>query len=366
MPGSVDVFSALTLARTPRVGPVTYKGLVARFGSPAKALEAMPDLAQRAGGKPPVPPGRASVEAELKEIEKGGCRLLVLGNADYPSQLAVLADAPSVLTLRGSAELLKGPAVAMVGARNASTIGRKLASTLAADLGKEGIVISSGLARGIDTAAHEGSLNSGTIAVVAGGINRIYPKENDALYWEIAERGSILSEMPWHAQPTAHLFPRRNRIVAGLALGVIVVEAAKKSGSLITAKLAGEQGRHVFAVPGNPLDPRASGGNHLIREGATLIRSAEDVLEGIGPMIGGVHVPSTPFRDAPMHAEPDEAARRAILCALSSVPVHADEVMRSAQIAGDVFAAAVVELELAGRIERHAGGRLALSAGEMM
>ncbi|MEO0412063.1 MAG: DNA-processing protein DprA [Pseudomonadota bacterium] len=366
MQASADAFSALTLARTPRVGPVTYKGLIARFGSPSAALDALPDLAQRAGGKPPVPPGSSIVEAELKEIEKGGCQLLILGQGDYPSQLAVLPDAPAVLTLRGSAELLKGPAVAMVGARNASTIGRKLATTLAADLGKEGVVISSGLARGIDTAAHQGSLNSGTIAVVAGGIDRIYPKENETLYWEIAERGGILSEMPWGAQPTAHLFPRRNRIVSGLALGVIVVEAAKKSGSLITARLAGEQGRHVFAVPGNPLDPRASGGNHLIREGATLIRGAEDVLEGIGPMIGDVYVPNVPFRGAPTSAEPDDAARQAILDALSTVPVHADEVMRSAQLTGDVFAAAVMELELAGRLERHAGGRLALSAEGMM
>ncbi|MEM7569525.1 MAG: DNA-processing protein DprA [Pseudomonadota bacterium] len=354
-------YSVLRLARTPRVGPVTYKNLVGRFGSASEALVALPDLAGRAGGKAPKPPSRQSVEAELEQIDKADCQLLVIGDALYPPALAALDDAPPVLTLRGSAELLKRPTVGMVGARNASTIGRKLAGSLAKELGQQGVMTASGLARGIDTSAHVGSLDTGTIAVVAGGINRIYPKENEALYWDIAERGSILAEMAWDAQPTAQLFPRRNRIVSGLSLGVIVVEAARKSGSLITARMAGEQGRHVFAVPGNPLDPRAAGANHLIRQGATLIRNAEDVLEDIAPMVSQVRGPETSFRPPPLSAEPDAQARESILAALSATPVHADEVLRSVNLPADVFAAAVVELELVGKIERHAGGRLALT-----
>lgn len=359
---SADVIASLTLARTPRVGPVTYNGLIGRFGTASAALEALPDLAGRAGGKAPKPPLKKMIEAELKTIESNGCQLLVMGKHPYPDQLAALPDAPPVLTLRGSADLLKGPAVAMVGARNASTIGRKLAAQIAAGLGQDGMIVSSGLARGIDTAAHEGSLTSGTVAVLAGGINRIYPKENEDLYWRIAEQGSILSEMAWDTQPTAQLFPRRNRIVSGLALAVLVVEAAKRSGSLITARLAGEQGRHVFAIPGNPLDPRAAGGNHLIREGATLVRNAEDILADLQPMIGHVQGPKSSFTGAAPEVEPDETARQAVLNALSTVPVHSDDVLRSTDLPSAVFAATLVELELAGRIERHAGGRLALSA----
>ncbi|MEM9288180.1 MAG: DNA-processing protein DprA [Pseudomonadota bacterium] len=353
----------MRLARTPRVGPVTFRGLVSRFGSAEKALEALPDLARRAGGKPPKPPSIASITAEIETLETAGCSLLTLGEANYPKALAALEDAPPVLTARGALSLLSEPMLAMVGARNASTIGRKLAMQLARDLGKNGMVIASGLARGIDTAAHMGSLHTGTVAVLAGGINRIYPKENDDLYWQIAEQGLILAEMPWDAQPTAQLFPRRNRIVSGLSLGVIVVEAAKRSGSLITARLAGEQGRHVFAVPGNPLDPRASGANHLIREGATLVRSAEDVLEDIGPMTTSIEGPAQSFSNTQVTAEPDAALRQAVLDTLSTVPIHMDEIARSLQVSAPLLNAAFVELELAGRLERHAGGRIALAAG---
>lgn len=356
--------AALTLARTPRIGPVTYTALLNRFGSPAAALEALPELAAKGGGKAPSPPSKQAIAQELETLDKEGCTLLVKGGTHFPPLLQQLEDCPAVLTLRGNASLLQTHMIGMVGARNASTVGRKLAATLAANLGRAGITISSGLARGIDTAAHQGSITTGTVAVVAGGINRIYPRENEALYWQIAEQGAILSEMPWNAEPKAHLFPRRNRIVSGMALGVIVVEAAQKSGSLITARMAGEQGRQVYAVPGNPMDPRAAGGNHLIREGAILIRSAEDVLEDLEPaMRSGVTMPSSGFSAAPMgDVETDERARATLLNTLSTVPVHIDDLIRDTGLPPEIIAAAALELELAGKIERHAGGRLALSA----
>lgn len=357
--------AALRLARTPRIGPVTFTALLNRFGTAHAALEALPDLAAKGGGRAPQPPRLSSVEAELSTLDKEGCQLLVKGDAAFPPLLAHLEDCPPVLTLRGNANLLQSPMIAMVGARNASTVGRKLATTLANDLGKEGMIVASGLARGIDTAAHQGALASGTVAVVAGGINRIYPKENKALYWEIADQGAILSEMPWDAQPQAHLFPRRNRIVSGMSLGVIVVEAAQKSGSLITARMAGEQGRQVYAVPGNPLDPRAAGANHLIREGAILIRDARDVMEDLAPSIGAVSMPAQPFQSAapaPLETATDAQARASLLDALSTVPVQLDDIIRDTGLAADLVSAAVLELELAGKLERHAGGRLARAA----
>lgn len=357
--------AALTLARTRRIGPVTYTALLNRFGSAAAALEALPSLAKKGGGKAPVPPSNAAIQQELEQIEAADCRLLVRGNADFPALLEQLEDCPPVLTLRGNASLLAKHSVAMVGARNASTVGRKLAATLASGLGQHGIVVSSGLARGIDAAAHVGALASGTIAVVAGGMDRIYPRENEDLYWQIAQQGAILAEMPWGARPSAHLFPRRNRIVSGLSLGVIVVEAAQRSGSLITARMAGEQGRQVYAIPGNPMDPRAAGGNHLIREGAILIRDADDVIEDLGPSMQGVAMPPSGFKNAPplpADIETDQAARTAVLNALSTVPVHVDDIIRDTGLGADIIAAVTLELELAGKLERHAGGRLALAA----
>lgn len=357
--------AALKLARTRRIGPVTYTALLNRFGTAAAALEALPDLAAKGGGKAPTPPSDAAIQQELEAIDGAGCKLLVRGNTDFPPLLEQLEDCPAVLTLRGNASLLTKHSIAMVGARNASTVGRKLASTLAAGLGQQGMVVSSGLARGIDAAAHMGALASGTIAVVAGGMDKIYPRENEKLYWQIVEQGAILAEMPWGAQPSAHLFPRRNRIVSGLSLGVIVVEAAKRSGSLITARLAGEQGRQVYAIPGNPMDPRAAGGNHLIREGAILIRDADDVIEDLRPSLRGLAMPPTNFRNLPHqggNVETDTAARETVLNALSTVPVHVDEIIRDTGLGADIIAAVTLELELAGKLERHAGGRLALAA----
>jgi DNA processing protein len=357
--------AALRLARTPRIGPVTFTALLNRFGTAHAALEALPDLAANGGGRAPQPPSLASVEAELTKVDKEGCQLLVKGDTAFPPLLAHLEDCPPVLTLRGNAKLLQSHMVAMVGARNASTVGRKLATNLASDLGKEAMIVASGLARGIDTAAHQGALASGTVAVVAGGINRIYPKENQALYWQIADQGAILSEMPWDAQPQAHLFPRRNRIVSGMSLGVIVVEAAQKSGSLITARMAGEQGRQVYAVPGNPLDPRAAGANHLIREGAILIRDARDVMEDLAPAIRAVSMPAPSFQSAPppqQDTATDGQARASLLDALSTVPVQLDDIIRDTGLSAERVNAAALELELAGKLERHAGGRLARAA----
>lgn len=357
--------AALRLARTPRIGPVTHTALINRFGTAQTALEALPDLAAKGGGKAPQPPSLYKVEAELGALDEAGCQLLIKGESAFPPLLAHLEDCPPVLTLRGNAGLLQSPMIAMVGARNASTVGRKLASSLARDLGKEAMIVASGLARGIDTAAHQGALASGTIAVVAGGVDRIYPKENEALYWQIAEEGAILSEMPWGAQPQAHLFPRRNRIVSGMSLGVIVVEAAQKSGSLITARMAGEQGRQVYAVPGNPLDPRAAGANHLIREGAILIRDARDVMEDLAPSIRAVSMPAPPFQSAAPAAQDmatDAQVRSSLLDALSTVPVQLDDIIRDTGLSAELVRAAALELELAGKLERHAGGRLARAA----
>ncbi|MEM6681826.1 MAG: DNA-processing protein DprA [Pseudomonadota bacterium] len=365
MGGGNEPIEVLQLARTPRVGPVTYSALIRRFGSAKAALAALPELAKRGGGKAPKPPARARIEDEIAALQEAGCKLLVKGSADFPPHLEALEDCPAVLTLRGHADLLNKPMIAMVGARNASTIGRKLASTLAAELGREGVVVASGMARGIDTAAHVGALEHGTVAVLAGGIDRIYPKENTELYHALCERGAVLSEMPWGAEPKAPLFPRRNRIVSGMSLGVIVVEAAQRSGSLITARMAGEQGRQVYAVPGNPMDPRAAGANHLIREGAILIRSAEDVLDDLAPQLSGVAMPRQTFLSqhiAHTTAQPDAAARARLLDALSAVPTLIDDIIRDTGLKPEIVAAAALELELAGKLERHTGGRLARAA----
>jgi len=365
MGGDQATIDALQLARTPRVGPVTYTALMGRFGTASAALAALPELASRGGGKAPKPPARAVIEEEIATLDKAGCTLLVKGGAEFPPHLSVLEDCPPVLTLRGNASLLLKPMIAIVGARNASTIGRKLAQTLAGALGHEGIIIASGMARGIDTAAHQGALSSGTVAVLAGGINRIYPPENEALYWQIAEQGAVLSEMPWDTEPRAQLFPRRNRIVSGMSLGVVVVEAAKRSGSLITARLAGEQGRQVYAIPGNPMDPRAGGGNHLIREGAILVRDADDILEDLRPTLQGIAMPELPFHGPTLCSadiETDDTIRTRLLSALSTVPTHIDDIIRDTGLKPEQVTAAALELELGGKLERHAGGRLALAA----
>ncbi len=285
-----EQIACLRLIRTPNIGPMTFSLLLQRYGSAAEALRAVPDLARR-GGRTLKPATRAIAEAELAANKSAGARLLFKGGHDYPARLGQFDDAPPVLSAKGAVHLLGRPGVAIVGARNASINAQRLAQSLAEDLGSEGYVVISGLARGIDAAAHNGALAGGTIAVIAGGIDVVYPSENTDLHESIAEAGLLLAEMPPGTQPTPRHFPIRNRIIGALALGTVVVEAAERSGSLITARETAERGGEVMAVPGSPLDPRSQGCNHLIREGATLIRDIADITECLSRPIGA-SVPS--------------------------------------------------------------------------
>ncbi len=348
----------LQLARTPNVGPVTFSQLLARFGSAAAALDAVPRLALRGGGVPPKAPDRDQIARELEMLAAYGGRMIASCEDEFPHGLKALDTPPPAISVLGHATLLRREMIAMVGARNASALGRKLAQTLAAALGESGLVVVSGMARGIDTAAHEGALASGTVAVVAGGADIIYPPENRPLYDRLRHEGAIVSEMPLGEQPQARHFPRRNRIISGLARGVLVVEAAEGSGSLITARYALEQNREVFAVPGSPLDPRARGANRLLRDGATLTETAEDVLAvlrpilGAGfdePMRGGITAP-----DALTDADADRV-RRIVEEALGPSPVRVDELIRVCDAAPPAVIAVLLELELAGKLTRHPG-----------
>jgi DNA processing protein len=318
---------------------------------------------------------RAEAEAEVAKLHRAGARLVCWGEPGYPSALAAIEDAPPILTVLGQAQLLQRPMIAVVGARNASANGRRFARDLAAELGLGGLVVISGLARGIDAAAHLGALETGSVAVVAGGADVVYPAENRGLHDALAHQGAIVAELPLGTEPQARHFPRRNRIISGMALGVVVVEAAARSGSLITARFALEQGREVFAVPGSPLDPRARGCNDLLRHGATLTENAADVLSQLGPQLSGVEPPRPipsiptippaispsasrggwgPSRDA---AEPtgDEGELELILERLGPTPVAVDELVRQCQMSAAAVATLLLELELAGRIERHPG-----------
>ena len=352
----------LRLARTSGIGPVTWRELTRRFGDAEAAIAALPDLAARGGGRaPPVAPP-AIADREIAAVARLGARHLFLGDPDYPALLAELDSAPPVLIVRGDLKLAARPVVAMVGARNASAAACRFARELAHALSSEGVTIASGLARGIDTAAHAGSLAGGTIGVIASGIDIAFPPENAELQEAVATRGLLIAEQPPGAEPKARNFPSRNRIIAGLALGTVVVEAAPKSGSLITARLANEAGREVMAVPGSPLDPRAQGCNLLIREGATLVQSAADVLEAVRPLDARmVRAPAAGWGGPPSAAEPDDADRARVLSLLGPVPVAADELIRQSGLTPASVATILLELELAGRLERHAGGRVALT-----
>ncbi len=354
----------LRLIRSANVGPVTYFQLIARFGSAAAALEAIPNLAARGGGRTPVIASMAEVEAEMRAVEKLGARYLFVGEGLYPPLLAELDTAPPALIVRGDLRLLERPAIAIVGARNASAAACRFARALAHDLSGEGVLVVSGLARGIDTAAHQGSVETGTVGVIASGIDIAFPPENAALQDRVAREGVLVAEQVPGREPLARHFPSRNRIIAGMAMGTVVIEAAPKSGSLITARLANEAGREVMAVPGSPLDPRAQGCNELIRDGATLVQNAGDVLEAIRPMSAMMRAPADRWRagptEAPRAVEPDDAARRAITDLLGHTPVAVDEVVRQSGAHPAVVATVLLELELAGRLGRHAGGRVSL------
>ncbi|MEN2786295.1 DNA-processing protein DprA [Sphingomonas qilianensis] len=357
-PGAV---ARLRLIRTAQIGPVTYRQLILRFGDAAAAIAALPGLAQRGGGRAPAVADASLAERELAKVAKLGGRHLFIDDPGYPALLAELDDAPPVLTMRGNSALLQRTTVAMVGARNASAAACRFARQLAFQLADDGIAVVSGLARGVDTAAHVGALEGGTIGVIAGGLDVAYPPENAALQERIASEGLLIAEQPPGTEPRARHFPFRNRIIAGLAVGTVVVEAAPRSGSLITARLAGEAGREVMAVPGSPLDPRAQGCNGLIREGATLVQSAADVLETIRPIDARmVRAPALGFDGAP----PDDASdadRWDLIALLGPVPVGVDELVRQAGLAPAIVQTVLLELELAGRLERHAGGRVALA-----
>ncbi|MEE8545475.1 MAG: DNA-processing protein DprA [Alphaproteobacteria bacterium] len=356
----------LRLIRSENVGPVTFNQLLRRYGSASAALEALPELARHGGrsrGLKVFP--RAAAERELEAVRAAGAELVAIGEPAYPAPLAAIYDPPPLLAVKGHMHLLKRPAFAIVGTRNASAAGVRFTERIAAELGARGLVIVSGLARGIDAAAHRGALGSGTAAVFAGGIDVVYPTENEALAADIAETGVILAESATGIQPQARHFPRRNRLISGLALGLLVVEAAPRSGSLITARMALEQGREVFAVPGSPLDPRSRGPNGLIRQGATLTENAEDVmaaLEGVmrRPLEERERVD---FAKAEPAAAPEEelaAARHSVTEKLAPTPVEVDELIRQCQLTAPIVLTVLLELELAGRLERHPGGRVSI------
>jgi len=344
----------LRLARTPNVGPVAFDHLLTRFGSAQAALEALPRLVQR--GATPRPPSHDDAERELEAGDRVGARLLLSGDPDFPSLLKALDPPPPLIWVLGDAGLLsRPPAVGVVGARVASAAGQRFARGLALELGQAGCLIVSGLARGIDGAAHEGALATGTVAVLGGGVGDIYPPEHAKLYDRIAEQGAIVSESPPDHRAQARDFPRRNRLISGLSLAVVVVEAELKSGSLITARLAAEQGREVLAVPGSPLDPRARGTNDLIRQGAAVCEGAEDVLRVLEAMNGVREREREPWGGPPLD-EPDAALKDRVAALLSPTPTFCDDLVRALGAPPPAVFAALVELSLAGEAEFGPGG----------
>ncbi|MBV9077697.1 MAG: DNA-protecting protein DprA [Methylobacteriaceae bacterium] len=384
----------LRLIRTDGVGPANFRRLVNQFGGAGAALERLPDLLRRRGLKPVAIPNRAEAEREIEALRRLGAILVARGEPGYPTPLAAIEHAPPLIAVRGSIEVLRRPAIAVVGSRNASAAGGAFTQRLAAELGREGYVVVSGLARGIDTRAHRAALATGTVAVLAGGHDRVYPAENAPLIDAIvAEGGAVLTEMPLGWEPGGRDFPRRNRIVSGLAYGVVVVEAARRSGSLITARMALEQGREVFAVPGSPLDPRAEGTNDLIRSGATLCAAAEHVTAVLTPLLSaetfaardelgepapghdlaerlwdeldlfGEEPPREPqlFREEPEPPPVALTAREHVLALLGLSPVPLDDLVRQSGLPPRELQPLLAELELAGRIERQ-GGLVTLAA----
>lgn len=348
----------LRLARTSQVGPVTFKRLIEHFGNATNALAALPELAKRGGQRHPQKTLSEEVaEAELTATKERGARILMSCEPEYPDLLKTLDPPPPVITVIGPLDPDASPCCAIVGSRNASAIGIRFAHDLAIDLGRAGITVVSGLARGIDGAAHAGSRKTGTIAVLAGGIDHIYPPEHADLHQDIANEGLLVTESRLGAKPTARDFPRRNRLISGLSLGTVVIEAAMRSGSLITARLAAEQGREVMAAPGSPLDPRAKGANKLIRDGAALIENADDVLDILRQAKRPVTAEPGPtgFEQKDL-AETDSSTREKIVSLLSPSPVPVDELVRTSGVPAGVVQSVLIELELAGRASILPGG----------
>ena len=385
----------LQLIRSENVGPVTFRELLRHFGSAGAALAGLPELAARSGRRVRIA-SRAEAEREIDHLGRGGGQLVAIREAAYPAWLKAIDAAPPLIAVRGSLEALARPMIAIVGARGASAVGCRLAERLARDLGEAGFVIVSGLARGIDAAAHQAALAGGTVAVFAGGLDRLYPPENAALADRIlAAGGAHVSEMPLGWEPRSRDFPRRNRLVSGMAAGTLIVEAAQRSGSLITARLAGEQGRAVFAVPGSPLDPRAAGTNQLIKQGAHLVTEAADILDILAPMIGTSFAPQSDWlagrggdglaepqpdrvaifadtdaveaefgaeneADDRLRGDPAESDRERLEEALGPAPTEIDALIRFTGLTPALVQVLLLELDLAGRIEHHAGQRVSL------
>lgn len=363
-----NLLDVLRLIRTLNVGPVTFFHLIQRFGTAAKALEALPDLARRGGRRSPLSPcPEEQAFKEMEAIVAFGARPILYGAPDYPRLLLNINDPPPFITALGHMALWEKDCVALVGARNASANGCQFGQKLARELGEAGLTVVSGLARGIDAFVHKGSLGTGTVGVIAGGIDTIYPPENGPLYAQIRESGAIVSEQPFGMAPFSGSFPGRNRIIAGMSLGTVVVEASLKSGSLITARLAAEYGRELFAVPGTPLDPRSKGCNHLLREGAHMAESAGDILQGLNPLR------NTPLAErvrAPYMAEAAETmvpeaelarARKILLDKIGPSAVAIDELIEQCETSAPVVLTILLELELAGRLKRTAGNKVYLS-----
>jgi DNA processing protein len=354
----------LRLIRSDNIGPRTFRTLLNHCGGARAALAALPELARCGGASRPARIGsREDAEQEIEAARAIGVRFVALGEAEYPARLQSIDDAPPLLAVRGNTDVLASPMVAVVGARNASAVGVKFAERLARELGEAGFVIASGLARGIDAAAHRASLPTGTVAVLAGGQDKIYPPEHAGLLGSILTEGAAISEMPLGWEPRARDFPRRNRLISGLALGVVIVEAARRSGSLITARMALEQGREVFAVPGSPLDPRSEGTNSLLKQGATLVTEAADIIPVLRPIMGE---PPAPVLKEPEFSPADGAGsaaddeRTRIASLLGPAPVAIDDLIRLSGCSPTAVRIVLLELELAGRLERHGGAMVSL------
>lgn len=369
-----DRISWLRLLRSRRVGPSTFYRLLAEHGDIRAALAALPEVARKAGAKDYEPFSVGQADAEFSQARKAGARLICRGEADYPDLLAQIPDAPPALWAKGDIAVLSRPSISIVGARNASSLGMRMTKALSRDLGKAGFVVSSGLARGIDTVAHEAAVETGTVAVMAGGIDVIYPAENAELARKISQRGVLLSEQPMGLPPRARHFPSRNRIVSGLSHALVVVEAAAKSGSLITARAALDQGRDVLAVPGHPFDARASGCNMLIRDGAVLVRNGDDIVDALslgdtvrrdaGTLANEAAVMSPPTPPDPEvkragdMRDPQETRQlhQVILDRLGPSPVAEDQLIRDIGTSAAKVTPTLTDLELDGKIERHPGG----------
>ena len=374
--GTVDIFNSrrdltederidhLRLIRSDNVGPRTFRSLLDHFGTARAALERLPYLARQGGA---ARSGRIcsaeEAKAELAASRKFGISWLAPGEDGYPARLATLDDAPPMLAVRGDCATLMRPMIAIVGSRNASGAGLEFAGQLARELGEAGFVIISGLARGIDQAAHRASLSRGTVAVLAGGHDRIYPPEHkDLLAAILNQAGAAISELPLGHEPRARDFPRRNRLISGAALGVVVVEAAHRSGSLITARMAGEQGREVFAVPGSPLDPRAAGTNHLLKQGAILVTEVADIINAVQPIMERpIMFPIAESDGEPLDGDPQTHDRDQIAGLLGPSPISIDDLVRISGASPAIVRTVLLELELAGKLERHGGGLVSLT-----